>query len=72
MIVSDPTGKEEVVTEAVPLSSVGAPRTVAPFVNVTVPVAPLGRVAVKVTGWPRVDGLRDEVREIVNPALFTI
>ena len=49
MIVSDPTGKEEVVTAAVPLTSVDVPRTIAPFVNVTVPVAVPGRVAVKVT-----------------------
>ena len=49
VIVSDPTGKDELVTAAVPLTNVGVPSTVGPFVNVTVPVAPTGRVAVKVT-----------------------
>jgi len=47
--VSDPTGREEVVTAAVPLTSVDMPRTVTPFVNVTAPVALPERVAVKVT-----------------------
>ncbi len=49
MIVSAPTGKEDVLTATVPLTNVGEPRTVVPFVKVTVPVALLGMVAVKVT-----------------------
>lgn len=49
MIVSDPPGKEEVLTAAVPPASVDVPRTVDPFVKVTDPVTPEGKVAVKVT-----------------------
>ena len=44
------------------------PRVVAPSVNVTVPVGvPLApaTVAVKVTGWPKVEGLSDETRVVV-------
>ncbi len=49
VIVSAPTGKEDVLTAAVPLANIGEPRTAVPLVKVTVPVAVLGMVAVKVT-----------------------
>jgi hypothetical protein len=39
----------EEVAVAVPFVTVDVPRTVAPFVKVTVPVALVGSVAVKVT-----------------------
>jgi hypothetical protein len=42
-------GSEDVVAVAVPLANVKVPKAVAPLVNVTVPVTPDGRVAVKVT-----------------------
>ena len=48
-MVSDPPGKDEVLTAAVPLASVDVPRRVVPLVKVTVPVAPADKVAVKVT-----------------------
>ena len=49
MIGSLPAGKAELLTEAVPLTRVGAPRVIEPLTNVTVPVVFVGRVAVKVT-----------------------
>jgi hypothetical protein len=44
-----PRGSEDVVAAADPPVRVEVPKAVAPLVNVTVPVAPDGRVAVKVT-----------------------
>jgi hypothetical protein len=46
---SFPTGRVNVVAVAVPPDRVETPSDVAPLVNVTVPVTPDGRVAVKVT-----------------------
>ena len=45
---------------------------VPPLVNVTVPVTPVGRVSVKVTGEPTVDGFCDEVRVEVGEVLLTV
>ena len=44
-----PAGSEDVVAAATPPVSVDVPNVVAPLVNVTVPVTPVGSVAVKVT-----------------------
>ncbi len=44
-----PAGSEDVVVAATPPVSVDVPNVVAPLVNVTVPVTPVGSVAVKVT-----------------------
>jgi hypothetical protein len=51
---------------------VDVPSTVLPLVNVTVPVTPDCRVAVKVTDWPVFDGLSEETRPTVGCALFTV
>jgi hypothetical protein len=67
-----PTGSEDVVAVAAPPASADVPNTVAPLVNVTVPVTPDGRVAVKVTDWPVVDGLVEEVKVRTGVALFTV
>ena len=48
-MVSLPAGNVDEVTVATPLETVDVPRTVGPFVKVTVPVVLVGRVAVKVT-----------------------
>jgi hypothetical protein len=40
---------------------VPVPRTLAPSKNVIVPVAAAGAVAVNVTGWLTIEGLRDDV-----------
>ena len=49
------------------------PRTVAPSLNVTVPVAVDGvTVAVKITEAPKVDGLRLDVTTVVVAARFTV
>ena len=51
---------------ATPAVRVPVPKLVVPSKNVTVPVAVEGEtVAVKVTVWPRVDGLRLEVSVVV-------
>ena len=49
MIGSLPAGSEDVVTVATPPVSVEVPNIVAPLVNVTLPVTPVGSVAVNVT-----------------------
>ena len=68
----EPAGSVGTVTVATPLVMVPVPRTVVPSVNVTVPVAAVGRVAVKVTGWVVVEGLDDEVTVTVGLSLLTV
>jgi hypothetical protein len=63
---------EDVVAVAIPLANVEVPKIVAPLVNVTVPVTPDGRVAVKVTGWPAVEGFSEEVRATTGVAFVTV
>jgi hypothetical protein len=65
-------GSEDVVAVAAPAVKVDVPNAVAPLVNVTVPVAPDGRVAVKVTDWPVVDGLVEEVTVTTGVAFDTV
>ena len=60
------------VTVAVPAVNVDVPNVVEPLVNVTVPVTPDGRVAMKVTDCPEVEGLLEEVRVTTGVALFTV
>jgi hypothetical protein len=67
-----PTGSEDVVAVAAPPVSVDVPNVVAPLVNVTVPLTPAGRVAVKVTDWPGVEGFVEETRVTTGVALVTI
>jgi hypothetical protein len=61
VIGSAPTGSEDVVTEAVLPLTVAVPIVVPFVVNVTVPVAPEGTVAVIVTVCPYVDGFGEEL-----------
>jgi hypothetical protein len=65
-------GSVDEVAVATPPVNGDVPNTVAPLANVTVPVAPDGSVAVKVTDWLSVDGLADEVRATTGVALFTV
>ncbi len=60
------------VTVAVPAVNVDVPNVVEPLVNVTVPVTPDGRVAIKVTDWPVVEGLVEELRVTTGVALDTV
>lgn len=60
------------VTVATPFVTADVPRTVAPFVKVTVPVVFVGSVAVKVTDWPNVEGLMEEARVSAGEALVTV
>jgi hypothetical protein len=57
---------------ATPLVTVDVPNVVEPEVNVTVPVALLGNVSVRVTGLPGSDGFGEEVTVEVGVALFTV
>jgi hypothetical protein len=43
-----------------------------PSMKVIVPVAPVGAVTVKVTDWPTVEGLAEEVRVISGEVLPTV
>jgi len=64
LTVVDPTGSEDVVNVAFPLTSWPVPKTVVPAVKVTGPVGvTVGDVivAVNVTGWPRIDGFGVEL-----------
>jgi len=67
-----PMGSEDVVAVATPPVTVDVPNTVEPLVNVTVPVTPDGRLAVKVTDWPTVEGLVEELRVTTGVALVTV
>lgn len=60
----DPPLKVEVLYVALELLRFAVPRVVLPFLKVTVPVAPVVTVAVKVTELPYVDGFREEVRVV--------
>lgn len=51
---------------------VPAPRVVAPSRNVIVPVAPVGAIAVKVTDWLTIDGLREDVTVTVGAVFPTV
>ena len=51
----------EVVNVATPLLITPVPSVVGPSRNVTVPVVFVGRVAVKVTDWLKLDGFTEDV-----------
>jgi hypothetical protein len=57
---------------ATPFVTVDVPRTVAPFAKVTVPVVLVGRVAVNVTDWLKVEGFREEARVSAGEAFVTV
>jgi hypothetical protein len=68
----DATLKALVLKVAWPAVRVPVPRVVAPSLKVTVPVAAAGAtVAVKVTDWPKTDGLTEEVTVVVVEATPT-
>jgi hypothetical protein len=52
---------ELVVKVAIPFVITPLPRTVLPSIKVTVPVVPVGSVAVNVTGCVVVEGFEEEV-----------
>jgi hypothetical protein len=66
-----PAVSELVASVATPPLIVPVPRDVAPSSKVTVPVAPDGTVAVRVTPVPKVDGFGEDARATVLDALFT-
>ena len=68
-----PGVRDEVVSVALPATSKPVPSVVAPFLNVTVPVAVPTvdvTVAVNVTGEPKTDGFFDELTEVVVAPLI--
>ena len=69
------TDSADVENVATPPDSVPEPIVAAPSLNVTVPVgvpAPELTVAVKVTLWPKTDGLAEEVRAVEVAAPLTV
>jgi hypothetical protein len=72
VIVWEPTINVLVVRVAWPPFKVPVPSIVAPSKKVIVPVAPAGAVAVKVTAWLMIEGLRDEVTVTVGAAFTTV
>jgi hypothetical protein len=74
VIECDPTARVVVANVATPELSVPVPSVVTPSRNVTVPVGvpPVpDTVAVNVTDWPIVEGLREDVRTVVLALPFT-
>jgi len=73
-----PIARAALENVALPPLSVPVPNTVAPFLNVTVPVgvplpgATAVTVAVNITDWPNTDGLCEEITTVELPALFTV
>ena len=68
-MVSEPTGRLEVVIVTVPVGlTVPEPSVTPPLVSVTVPVVPAGTVAVIVTGVPYVPG--PEVVTVTTGVVF--
>jgi hypothetical protein len=72
MIVCEPTINVLVVKAVWPLTSVPVPSIVDPSKNVIVPVAPAGAIAVKVTDWLMIEGLRDDVTVTVGAVFTTV
>jgi hypothetical protein len=62
----------EVVKLAVPPLIVPEPRVVEPSRKVIVPVAVLGKLAVKVTDWLMVEGFSEDVSKTVGVAFVTV
>ena len=62
----------EVANVATPLLIAPVPRVVEPSRKVTVPVVLVGRVAVKITDWLKVEGLTDDVSTTAGDALLTV
>lgn len=61
-----------VVNIAIPLLIEPVPSVAEPSRKVTVPVVFAGKVAVKVTGWLKVDGFAEDVRTTPGEALVTV
>jgi hypothetical protein len=61
-----------VVNVATPLLIAPVPSVVEPSRKVTGPVVFVGSVAVKVTDWPKVEGLSDDVSTTAGEALVTV
>jgi hypothetical protein len=72
VIVCEPTINVLVVKVVWPLAKVPVPRIVEPSKNVIVPVAPAGAIAVKVTDWLMIEGLRDDVTVTVGAVFTTV
>ena len=78
VIECDPTVSKEVLKVAWPELRVAVPNVAAPSLKVTVPVgvpvpgAVAVTVAVKVTDWPKTEGLTEEATAVVVLALLTV
>ena len=69
------TDSLDVLNVATPLpSNLAAPSVIVPSLKVTIPVGVAldeVTIAVKVTDWPKVDGLIDDVNVVLELALLT-
>jgi hypothetical protein len=78
LIESLPTARAEVVKVAWPPESVPVPRVATPFLKVTAPVgvpepgAPALTVAVKVTDWPKTEGLAEDDTVVTLESTVTV
>jgi hypothetical protein len=74
VIKSVPTGRDVVVTIAIPVVALIGPETsvMPPLVTVTVPVVPMGSVVVMVTVAPKLLGFGAETTARVVATLLTV
>jgi len=73
VIELDPLASVDVVNVATPAAlTVPVPNTVAPSRKVTVPVAPAGTVAEKVTAWLGADGFAEDASVTTTVAFPTV
>lgn len=74
VIGSLPTGKDVVVTTAIPVVALIGPETrvMPPLVTVTVPVVPMGRVVVMVTVAPKLLGFGADTTVRAGVVLLTV
>ena len=66
MIVYEPAGNDEMVSVATPFVTVPVPITVLPFVNSTVPVAPLGATVAVSVNFVGVNGESSQVTQNIH------
>lgn len=68
LMVSNPTGRVDVTSDALPPTKLAVPSFVDPIVNVTVPVGMPeadATVAVSITDSPEFDGFGDDMRVVI-------
>jgi len=72
VILCEPTSIVDVANVAALPEITPVPMLLAPSLNVTVPVFPDGRVAVKVTDCVKLEGFVEELRRILDTVAVTV